>query len=233
MVSQKFLLLRERNKMSVISLNFQNESRYISALLVGIGITLILFFIMQALIDSGDQQYRSDSDGQIMEFVRIKDDESLSFKDRRKPKKPEPPKEPPPPPKMIVEKQVKPTMNRIKIDIPNIDLPTIAGGGPFLGNWAGNPLAEGDVLPIVRIDPQWPREALVEGIEGYVIVEVLIAADGSVASAVVVESVPRRMFDRNVIRAVLKWKFKPRIVNGVPVERRAIQRLDFNLDDLS
>ena len=233
MVSQKFLLLQERNKMSVISLNFQNESRYISALLVGIGITLILFFIMQALIDSGDQQYRSDSDGQIMEFVRIKDDESLSFKDRRKPKKPEPPKEPPPPPKMIVEKQVKPTMNRIKIDIPNIDLPTIAGGGPFLGNWAGNPLAEGDVLPIVRIDPQWPREALVEGIEGYVIVEVLIAADGSVASAVVVESVPRRMFDRNVIRAVLKWKFKPRIVNGVPVERRAIQRLDFNLDDLS
>ena len=123
--------------------------------------------------------------------------------------------------------------NKIKIDIPNIDLPTIAGGGPFLGNWAGNPLAEGDVLPIVRIDPQWPREALVEGIEGYVIVEVLIAADGSVASAVVVESVPRRMFDRNVIRAVLKWKFKPRIVNGVPVERRAIQRLDFNLDDLS
>ena len=219
--------------MSVISLNFQNESRYISALLVGIGITLILFFIMQALIDSGDQQYRSDSDGQIMEFVRIKDDESLSFKDRRKPKKPEPPKEPPPPPKMIVEKQVKPTMNKIKIDIPNIDLPTIAGGGPFLGNWAGNPLAEGDVLPIVRIDPQWPREALVEGIEGYVIVEVLIAADGSVASAVVVESVPRRMFDMNVIRAVLKWKFKPRIVNGVPVERRAIQRLDFNLDDLS
>ena len=134
---------------------------------------------------------------------------------------------------MIVEKQVKPTMNKIKIDIPNIDLPTIAGGGPFLGNWAGNPLAEGDVLPIVRIDPQWPREALVEGIEGYVIVEVLIAADGSVASAVVIESVPRRMFDRNVIRAVLKWKFKPRIVNGVPVERRAIQRLDFNLDDLS
>ena len=218
--------------MSAISFNIQNESRYLSALILGIGITLILFFIMQALIDSGDQQYRSDSDGQIMEFIRIKDDESLSFKDRRKPKKPEPPKEPPPPPKMIVEKQAKPTMNKIKIEIPNIDLPTIAGGGPFLGNWAGNPLAEGDVLPIVRIDPQWPREALVEGIEGYVIVEVLIASDGSVRSAVVLESEPRRMFDRNVIRADLKWKFKPRIVNGVPVERRAIQRLDFNLDSL-
>jgi protein TonB len=218
--------------MSVIPINIQNDSRFLASLLLGVAVTLVLFFIMQALIDSGDQAYRSDSDGQIMEFVRIKDDESLSLKDRRKPKKPEPPKEPPPPPKMIVEKQVKPTMNKVKIDIPNIDLPTIAGGGPFLGNWAGNPLAEGDVLPIVRIDPQWPREALVEGIEGYVIVEVIIAADGSVASAVVIESVPRRIFDRNVIRAVLKWKFKPRIINGVAVERRAIQRLDFSLDNL-
>jgi periplasmic protein TonB len=218
--------------MSVIPINIQNDSRFLASLLLGVAVTLVLFFIMQALIDSGDQAYRSDSDGQIMEFVRIKDDESLSLKDRRKPKKPEPPKEPPPPPKMIVEKQVKPTMNKVKIDIPNIDLPTIAGGGPFLGNWAGNPLAEGDVLPIVRIDPQWPREALVEGIEGYVIVEVIIAADGSVASAVVIESVPRRLFDRNVIRAVLKWKFKPRIINGVAVERRAIQRLDFSLDSL-
>ena len=218
--------------MSVIPINIQNDSRFLASLLLGVAVTLVLFFIMQALIDSGDQAYRSDSDGQIMEFVRIKDDESLSLKDRRKPKKPEPPKEPPPPPKMIVEKQVKPTMNKVKIDIPNIDLPTIAGGGPFLGNWAGNPLAEGDVLPIVRIDPQWPREALVEGIEGYVIVEVIIAADGSVASAVDIESVPRRLFDRNVIRAVLKWKFKPRIINGVAVERRAIQRLDFSLDAL-
>ena len=218
--------------MAVIPINIQNDSRFLASLLLGVAVTLVLFFIMQALIDSGDQAYRSDSDGQMMEFVRIKDDESLSLKDRRKPKKPEPPKEPPPPPKMIVEKQVKPTMNKVKIDIPNIDLPTIAGGGPFLGNWAGNPLAEGDVLPIVRIDPQWPREALVEGIEGYVIVEVIIAADGSVASAVVVESVPRRLFDRNVIRAVLKWKFKPRIINGVAVERRAIQRLDFSLDAL-
>jgi protein TonB len=128
-----------------------------------------------------------------------------------------------------VQKQVKPTMNKVKIEIPDIDLPTIAGGGPFLGNWEGNPLAEGDVLPIVRINPQWPREALVEGIEGYVVVEVTIAADGSVRGVVVMESVPRRLFDRNVIRAVLKWKFKPRIVNGVPVERKAIQRLDFNL----
>ena len=216
--------------MESLPINMKPEFRYLTALLIGVIITLCLFFVMQALIDSGDQRFRSSSEGQMMEFIRIKDDESLSFKDRRKPIKPKPPKEPPPPPKLIVNKQVKPTLNKVKMEIPDIDLPTIAGGGPFLGNWQGNPLAEGDVLPIVRIDPQWPREALVEGIEGYVVVEVTIATDGSVRGVVVVESVPKRVFDRNVIRAVLKWKFKPRIVNGVPVERKAMQTLEFKLD---
>ena len=216
--------------MESLTINLKPEFRYLAALLIGVIVTLCLFFLMQALIDSGDQRFRSSSEGQMMEFIRIKDDESLSFKDRRKPVKPKPPKEPPPPPKLIVNKQVKPTLNKVKMEIPDIDLPTIAGGGPFLGNWQGNPLAEGDVLPIVRIDPQWPREALVEGIEGYVVVEVTIATDGSVRGVVVVESVPRRLFDRNVIRAVLKWKFKPRIVNGVPVERKAMQTLEFKLD---
>ena len=218
--------------MAAISLSLKPQLRYLSALILGVLISLGLFFLMQSLIDSGEQNTNASSEGQIMEFIRIREDETLSIKDRRKPQKPKPPKEPPPPPKLIVEKQVKPTMNRIKIEISNIDLPSIAGGGPFLGNWAGNPLAEGDVLPIVRIDPQWPREALIEGIEGYVVVEVTIGADGSVKDVRVIQSEPRRMFDRNVIRAVLKWKFKPRIINGVPVERKAIQMLEFTLDNL-
>ena len=219
--------------MAAISLSLKPQLRYLSALLFGVLISFGLFFLMQSLIDSGEQHKNASAEGQIMDFIRIREDETLSIKNREKPKKPKPPKEPPPPPKLIVEKQVKPTMNRIKIEIPNIDLPSIAGGGPFLGNWAGNPLAEGDVLPIVRIDPQWPREALVEGIEGYVVVEVTIGADGSVKDVRVLQSKPRRMFDRNVIRAVLKWKFKPRIINGVAVERKAIQMLEFTLDDLN
>ena len=219
--------------MAAISLSLKPQLRYLSALILGVLISLGLFFLMQSLIDSGEQNTNASSEGQIMEFIRIREDETLSIKDRRKPQKPKPPKEPPSPPKLIVEKQVKPTMNRIKIEIPNIDLPSIAGGGPFLGNWAGNPLAEGDVLPIVRIDPQWPREALIEGIEGYVVVEVNIGADGSVKDVHVIQAEPKRMFDRNVIRAVLKWKFKPRIINGVPVERKAIQTLEFTLDEFN
>jgi protein TonB len=46
-----------------------------------------------------------------------------------------------------------------------------------------------------------------------------------------VDAEPRRMFERNALRAIYKWKFKPRIVDGQPVKRRATQRIDFNIDE--
>jgi protein TonB len=85
------------------------------------------------------------------------------------------------------------------------------------------------VIPIVRIEPQYPRQALIEGVSGYVVIEFTIEPDGSVSDPKILESQPRRMFDRNAVRAIYKWKFKPRIVDGKPVARRATQRLEFSL----
>ncbi|MDH3839814.1 MAG: energy transducer TonB, partial [Chromatiales bacterium] len=140
-------------------------------------------------------------------------------------------KKPPPPPKLSVQDTSKPPPVPMNIDMPKIDVPVATGGGPYLGNWQENmSAAEGDVIPIVRIDPQWPREALLNGIEGWVKVEFTILADGTVTDPVVLEAEPRRMFDRNALRAILKWKFKPRIIDGKPVERRATQTIEFSLD---
>ena len=62
-------------------------------------------------------------------------------------------------------------------------------------------------------------------------IEFTIEADGSVADPKIIDSNPRRMFDRNAIRAIYKWKFKPRIIDGKPVARRARQRLEFNITE--
>ena len=86
------------------------------------------------------------------------------------------------------------------------------------------------MIPIVRIDPQWPREALIEGTEGWVEVEFTILPDGSVEDPIVTDSEPRGLFDRNALRAILRWKFKPRVVDGEAVSRRAEQRIDFILN---
>ena len=89
---------------------------------------------------------------------------------------------------------------------------------------------EGETVPIVLIDPQWPHEALMNGTEGYVNFEVLIGADGGVIDARVTEAAPGRIFVRNAERAIRRWKFKPRIVNGEAVEFWTRASIVFHLD---
>lgn len=191
----------------------------------------LLFLLMSALISGGEGFQKKEGGGKVVDFVRIKQDEMVNLKQRQKPKPPEKPKEPPPPPKLKVTSQSKPPPTALNIETPNIDISMGAGGGPFLGAWSpGDPGQDGDVIPIVRINPQYPREALVEGIEGWVDIEFTILEDGTVSDAVVTASQPRRLFDKAARRAIYRWKFKPRIVDGVPQQRRASQRIEFKMD---
>jgi protein TonB len=95
---------------------------------------------------------------------------------------------------------------------------------------AGDNMGDGDIIPIVRIEPSYPRDAALKGIEGYVKVMLTILPDGSVGEARVIDSNPPRIFNREAIRAVLRWKFKPRIVDGQAVSREAEQTIEFNLN---
>ncbi len=203
--------------------------RILISAISGIVIALLLFWVMQSLI-SGSRNLNSDRDQPLrLDFIQIDQDEFERIKERKPPPEPEPPKKPPPP-KLAVNDPDPPKQNMPKMEMPKINLGIASGDGPFLGGWsAANPGADGDVIPIVRIDPQFPREALLQGISGYVVVEFTIEADGSVSDAKIVESQPRRMFDRNAIRAIYKWKFKPRVVDGKPVARRGRTRLDFDV----
>ena len=198
----------------------------------GVFVALVLFLFMNTLISGGRGQQGAASAGQIVDLIRVQEDEVVQTKRRVRPKKPPPPKDPPPPPKLRVSSEAKPQQNPMRLDLPKIDVSGAAGGGPFIGTWEpGDPAAEGDVIPIVRIDPQWPREALLDGTEGYVRFRVLIGTDGSVVDTEVIEAEPGRLFVRNATRAVRRWKFKPRVVDGEPVERWATTSIVFTLND--
>ena len=197
----------------------------------GVFVALALFLFMNTLISGGRGQQGVAAAGQIVDLIRVKEEEVLQTKKRVRPKKPPPPKEPPPPPRLKVSNEAKPQKNPMRLDLPKIDVTGAAGGGPFIGTWEpGDPAAEGEAIPIVRINPQYPREALMDGTEGYVRFEVLIGIDGGVLDVKVIEAAPGRIFVRNAVRAVRRWKFKPRVVDGVPVERWARTSIVFELD---
>lgn len=205
--------------------------RLLVSAISGVLIALSLFWLMHTLISGGANVLRSDDDTVALDFIQVDQDEIENLRKRTPPPKPEPPKKPPPPPKVTVSDPDRPQQRVPDIEMPKISLGIASGQGPYLGNWAaGDPGAEGDVIPIVTIEPQFPREALINGIEGWVEIEFTIEPDGSVSNPRVIASNPRRIFDRNAIRAIYKWKFKPRIVDGKPVARQATQRLEFNLN---
>ena len=185
---------------------------------------------MHGLI-SGRSSFDRDSDHSArLDFIQVDQDELENIKQRTPPPKPEPPKKPPPPPKITVDDPDRPPRDMPKIEMPKVSLGISAGSGPYLGKWsAGDPGGEGDVIAIVRIEPQYPRGALIKGISGWVEIEFTIEPDGSVSGPKIIASDPPGIFDRNAVRAIYKWKFKPRIIDGKPVARRATQRLDFNL----
>ena len=85
------------------------------------------------------------------------------------------------------------------------------------------------VIALVRIPPDYPKRAANRGIQGWVKIEFTITATGTVKEAVVVEAKPDDIFDEAALKAISQWKFKEKIVNGVAVEQRAVQVLQFKL----
>jgi protein TonB len=133
---------------------------------------------------------------------------------------------------MQISKVDQPIQPMPQMNMPNLDVPLVGGEGMFIGNFQQvDPTAEGDIIPVVMIRPVYPREAMVDGIEGWVKIEFTITAIGTVKDPQVVDAEPARIFNREAIRAILKSKFKPRVIDGVAVDRRASLIIDFALKD--
>jgi protein TonB len=204
--------------------------------LVGAVVTLGLFYLMQYLIQGADSALTDDKIGNLVDFVRVKQDQQLETK-QRKPKKPPPPDEPPP--------DVPPQNFNVAVDsagfnMSNVDLSVSVdvGGGGF-------GISDGEYLPIVKVQPQYPRRALSRGLAGYVIVEFTVTAQGTVKDPFVVENCghipnarapeecvdkPNSVFDSSAVKAALKFKYKPKVIDGNPVETTGVQnKITFEL----
>ncbi|MCX7544094.1 energy transducer TonB [Marinicella gelatinilytica] len=202
--------------------------RFLAVAFVAAFITVVLYLLMHLMI-SQSSNVNTDSDNITIDFTKVKVPDDVQQRKRVVPKKPPPPKEPPPPPKMNVQQNQQVVNNMPTLNVPNLDL-GVGGDGPFLGAVGQvNMSEEGGVIPIVRIAPQYPRKALMAKIEGWVKVKFTISPSGTVTNPEVVDAKPRRIFDREAIRAILKFKFKPKIVNGQGVEQVATQVIEFEL----
>jgi protein TonB len=82
-----------------------------------------------------------------------------------------------------------------------------------------------DVIPLVRINPDYPPRALSRGLEGWVKVQFTITPTGTVKDPKVVDSEPKQMFDDAALKAIGRWRYNPRVEGGVAVERVGVQTI--------
>jgi protein TonB len=82
-----------------------------------------------------------------------------------------------------------------------------------------------DVIPLVRINPDYPPRALSRGLEGWVQVQFTITATGTVKDAKVVTAEPKNIFDDAALKAIARWRYNPKVESGVAVERVGVQTI--------
>ena len=194
--------------------------RYGVGLGAGIVITITLLYIMQAVISSDKNPLNEAADLRWIDFVRVLKDEAPIIKDLR-PDPPPPVDEAPP----EIPKQAFNPDTSMGIDISGVQtqLDIDIGGGDFA--------SDGEYLPIVKVEPLYPRRALTRGIEGYVLLSFCVTDTGSVRDPFVVEEEPSSIFTRSAINAALKFKYRPKVVDGEPIEVCGVlNRLKFELE---
>ncbi len=204
---------------------------------VGGLVTVLLFYLMQALIHGAGSALTEDNIGYLVDFVRIQKIQEIKIKDRT-PKKPPMPDEPPP--------ELKPSITAGPIDeiVIGIYDPVV---GPAADPSSGF-ISDGEYLPIVKVQPQYPRRPLSRGMSGWAIVEFTVTTMGTVSDVRVVENCawikntqevsecvgnPNSAFDSAAVKAASKFKYKPKVVDGNPIATAGVRnKITFELNDI-
>ncbi len=186
-------------------------------LLLAVAITLSLFWLMQYLIETADRTLNEDGAGSMVDFVRVKKEEEVKRVDR-KPEKPPPPEAPPPQPPSPQLDALNPNAEKIAISAVPVETDIELSGGFNLG------VGEGDYLPIVKVAPIYPNRALSRGVEGYCVVQYTVTRQGTTKDPFVVEGqCTSSLFESASVNAALKFKYKPRVIDGNAVEVPGVQ----------
>jgi len=182
------------------------------SILLAIPVVVGLFMIMHSLIDRNFEN-PEESNTKIADLVQP-DEEILLESTTAKPDKVEDPEEPPP------------EMEMMQLDL-NMDT-DIQNNAPVATvdvniSTTGMSSGDGEYLPIVKVAPIYPRRAQSRGISGYCIVEYTVTTSGAIRDPQAVDCEPAGVFEKASVKAALKFKYKPRVVDGEPIEVAGVQ----------
>ena len=186
-----------------------NAIRLSLSSVLGLFITFGLVFVMFKLIDSGNKDMDEEKAIKIPDFLHVERELTENVK-KTEVEKPDEPETPPPD---IPEDQIEFEVpdNAVSMAAPKVSTSLNVSLGTFA--------RDSDYIPVYVPQPQYPRRAQSRGKEGYAVIEVIITTTGGVRDPKLLEEDPEGWgFGRAAMKAALKLKYNPRVVDGVGQE---------------
>ena len=195
-------------------------ARKFPALILAMVVTVGLVLGMHGLIRMAEPELGERNSFKLPDFVHVPKDEDVKTI-TPKPKRPD----------EILE---QPDVPDLKIVPDNVDINSnINIGAVKVGinrDLKGFNSNDGEYLPIFRAPPIYPRRAQERGLCGHVDLMYTVTSAGTVADPRVTNS-SSKMFERAAIKAALKYKYKPRLVGGKPVDVPGVEiRVSFKIE---
>lgn len=207
--------------------------RWLISMPVALVFTLGLFMLMALMVGHSSQGPQETSSSTRIDIFMQEPDTEVQRRQRTVPERPKPP-EMPDTPTPVTQTQSQSTSSP-QPDMPNLDLQSGIQGvmvqAPSLGELNLNTGPNNQqAMPLFRVEPNYPPRAMRRNLEGYVVVRFTIAPSGRPQDLTVVDANPPRVFEREALRALRKWKYEPKVVDGNTVAQPGQQvKLEFNL----
>lgn len=194
--------------------------------LIGAGFAILttigLFYLMPLLIEMAEKPL-DDKPAQKIADITMPEREIETNLKEAKPDKPDDPEEPPP-------DLEQPEVEDVEVNPDAVNMSPQLKTELSIG--LGGMGADGEYLPIVKVAPMYPRRANSRGIEGYCTVQYTVTKTGSVKDPVAVDCQPQGYFERASVKAALKFKYKPRVIDGEPIDVTGVMnRFTYELEE--
>ncbi len=189
-------------------------------------ITFGLFAFMASLVSNDMVNIEKPLPPVVVEFARVPEDSKVKVIEKVK-------FQPPAPPEPMPKTMVTPDAGNEATAL-NYQPAPITLGGADTDFKQSQSMNDSEARPIVRVNPKYPMDAMRKGIQGWVKLAFDINKVGKVVNISVIDSQPKRTFDKAARQALRKWKYQAKLVDGQAVyQKNHTVQLDFTMEQQS
>lgn len=201
--------------------------RMLIATPIALSCVVAIFSLMAWMVDINHRRAPEPSEALSFNMVMVENEPDVQRRQRSVPEQPKAPEVPQQSPMSQANTELTQVSS---ITQPALGLNTAIEGlvisAPSFGDFGVNQQA----MPLYRVEPRYPTKALKRGAEGYVVMKFTIDPTGKPVDVEVVEANPKRMFEREAIRALKKWKYQPKVLDGGAISQFGqTVRLEFKI----